>query len=243
MAGDGDEGPLRIGVSACLAGRRVRYDGDHRRDAVVTGVLAASAQLVEVCPEVEVGLGVPRQTLHLVAVGGGVRLRTTDGTEDHTEAMARFAEARIEALADAGLDGFVLKARSPSCGVGSVPIAGGEPGARTHGRFADALARALPHLPVVESEWLGPPERLERFLAWARAHRRWRELAVGGLDPSALLDYHRRVAGSLGREVGRVGDEILADLARPPPSAADAVAARYRSALTSEMRRELAPLP
>src|SRR4051812_947776 len=100
---------IRIGISACLLGQEVRFDGGHKKDAFLTGVLAPHVEWVPVCPEVEVGMGTPRETLRLVRENGRIRMMTTRSLVDHTDAMNAWARRRVEALAREDLDGYVLK--------------------------------------------------------------------------------------------------------------------------------------
>ncbi len=232
--------PLRIGVSACLLGREVRYDGGHKRDRFVTDELAAHCTWVEVCPEVELGLGVPRPTLRLVDGVDGVRMVTADGATDHTLAMRRFAEGRVEALAALDLDGFILKSRSPSCGLERVKVYGEGPVPRYDGAglFATALARRLPHLPLEEAGRLHDPALRERFLTWAHGHRRWRDLAGDGFTVRGLMDFHRRyklvlMARSPSRTTGL--GRLLGEAKRGDDVAA--LAARYLEGFTEVMRQ------
>jgi len=157
----GDPFP-RVGVSACLLGQEVRWDGGHRRDDWIATVLGPRVTFVPVCPEVEVGLGVPRPPIRLEDDGrGGVRLVDTASGADLTDRMRRFAEARVEALAGEHLAGFVLKARSPSCGPAGVAV-GDRPEGR--GLFAEALLRRFPDLPVEDETRLADPAVREEFL-------------------------------------------------------------------------------
>ncbi len=156
---------IRIGVSTCLLGERVRYDGEQKLDRVVRDILGAIFQLVPVCPEFELGLGVPREPIGLFGDPARPRLVGLDSGTDLTERMEAWCKAKVEQLAAAGLHGFVLKARSPSCGVRGVMVAaedGGEvPGS---GLFALALAALLPELPTEEDEALHDPELREDFI-------------------------------------------------------------------------------
>jgi uncharacterized protein YbbK (DUF523 family) len=164
---------VRIGVSACLLGEEVRYDGGHKLDVFLTEVLGRFVEWVPVCPEVEAGLGTPRPAMRLVRIGGGTesaetRLIAPETAADHTEAMRSWADRRVEQLAAADLDGYVLKSRSPSCGLEGVrlyPEDGGTPALEGRGLFAEALLRRLPDLPVEEEGRLNDPRRLESFLA------------------------------------------------------------------------------
>ena len=167
---------VRVGVSACLLGQEVRWDGRHKRAEWVAADLAGDADLVPVCPEVEVGLGTPRPPIRLEkGDGGAVRLACPSTGEDLTERMAEFAEARVAALREAGIAGYVLKARSPSCGKSGVEIFG-DPGAPPQpagrGLFAEALIRLLPGLPIEEEEALREPAARRAFLDRARAYDR-----------------------------------------------------------------------
>src|SRR5689334_15405138 len=112
----GSQRPIRIGISACLLGERVRYDGGHKRDAFLVDVFGRYVEWVPVCPEFEIGLGVPRETLCLVNNDGRVRLITESG-QDHTDKMVAWAERRIDQLARLNLCGYIFKRSSPSCGV------------------------------------------------------------------------------------------------------------------------------
>lgn len=164
----------RVGVSACLLGERVRYDGGHKRDRRVIDLLGPLVEFVPVCPEMEIGLGTPRPPIRLVDGGrGGVRLEEPSSGRDLTGRMTRFAGRRTADLATAGLDGFVLKADSPSCGPGRVkvwPRRGGRPARRGRGLFAEALARRLPGLPVADEESLRTPRARREFLARVLEH-------------------------------------------------------------------------
>lgn len=159
----------RVGVSACLLGDPVRYNGGHKRHAWLVDVLGSEMDLVAVCPEVEVGLGTPRETIDLVLGSDGVvRLLTTNTRIDLSDCMRQFAAQRIDALACLDLSGFVLKADSPSCGPGGVRVVGSDETAR--GLFAETLMTRLPHLPVVDECALDDPARCADFVARVRAY-------------------------------------------------------------------------
>jgi uncharacterized protein YbbK (DUF523 family) len=161
----------RVAVSACLLGRAVRYDGgDKRSDAVLA--LAAEVELVPLCPEVELGLGVPRPAIELVRVAGQIRLLPVGGGADLSDAMRELAVRRVAELAELGVVGYVLKARSPSCGL-RVAVASAGPGeAFAAGRFADVVASRAVGLPVIDEVALAEPGAGARFLARVRAARR-----------------------------------------------------------------------
>lgn len=167
----------RVGISRCLLGDDVRYDGTNRRTAAVED-LASLVEWVSVCPEVEVGMGVPREPIELVRDSEGipagsehVRLRGIRTSEDWTDRMFKWANVRVAELSALGLSGFVLKARSPSCGPGGVLVYDKTiaPTRTGRGLFAEALATAMPDLPIADEEALEDPRARERFLQEVRA--------------------------------------------------------------------------
>src|SRR5262245_15830797 len=125
MGRGNDLPPLRVGVSACLLGHEVRYDGGHKRDPFLTDTLGRWVEWVPVCPELELGLGVPRETIQLEGDPAAPRLVAPRSGTDHTEAMGRLARTRVGALARMRLDGYVLKKDSPSCGMERVRVHSG----------------------------------------------------------------------------------------------------------------------
>src|SRR4051812_20090170 len=170
---------VRLGVSACLLGERVRYDGGHKRDAFLTDVLGPHVEWVPVCPEVEVGLGVPRPTLRLEGAPTAPRLVQEAGGGDLTSRMRDYATRRVSELVRLELDGYVLKRGSPSCGLFGVLVhhEADAPSDDGRGLFAAALVERLPMLPVEEEGRLGDPALRERFMerVFARASRRAEE--------------------------------------------------------------------
>jgi len=172
----------RIGVSACLLGERVRYDGGDKRDAWLADILGPRVEWVPVCPEVEAGFGTPREPMNLGRGADGRLMLITDRVRDDlTEAMTAFSARRVDALATARLDGYVLKAGSPSCGtevaVHRVPGGGAPPWAleeRAPGLFAAALTARFPDLPVADERQLSDAAARERFVARVFAHHRAR---------------------------------------------------------------------
>ena len=180
----------RVGVSACLLGERVRYDGGHKLQARLVEALGPRVEWVAVCPEMEIGLGAPRETIQLEAAPGGVRLVSTQTRRDLTAAMRDWAGGRLEALAQAGIDGYVFKARSPSCGLGSTPVEG-LAGTRD-GLFAGAVRERFPNLPLADEEGVAGAEGRERFLRLAGAHRDLRLLFRPGWTRGEVIDFHTR---------------------------------------------------
>lgn len=162
---------LRLGVSACLLGERVRYDGGDRREPCIADELARDCELVAICPEVAIGLGVPRPPVRLELRDGRVAARGIEHPAlDVTQRLLEYAEQMMPRLA--ALDGCIFKARSPSCGVDSTPLYrdGAQIGSRA-GIFAAAVMQALPGLPVIEEEALRDPALREAFLQRARSRQ------------------------------------------------------------------------
>src|SRR5881296_1713883 len=158
--------PLRVGISQCLLGDNVRYDGGHKRDSVLIEALGRHVEWVPVCPEVEVGLGTPREPMRLVGDLHAPRLITTNTGVDHTDAMTRFAQQRVRELEALNLSGFVFKSASPSCGIRGVLLFNAQ-GTETQdgvGLFASAFMAHFPEMPVEEESRLHDPQVLKSFL-------------------------------------------------------------------------------
>ncbi len=230
--------PLRVGVSACLLGENVRYDGGHKHSRWLTDVLGSRVEFVRVCPEVEIGLPVPRPTIRLVAHPGGPRLVEPVSGADLTERMRTYALRRADALARQDLDGFVLKADSPSCGPARVkvwPRGGGPPRRAGRGLFAEAVAARMPLLPVEDEGRLEDPAVRGHFLVRLLAHRRVREFFAGPWTPRDLEAFHARETPLLracGPESRRALESLVAAARdRPRREIADAYAARFLGAL------------
>ena len=166
---------LRIGISQCLLGDKVRYDGGHKRDSFLIEVLGRHVEWVPVCPEVELGLGTPREPMRLVGNPQTPRLITISTGVDHTDAMNRFARQRVRELEAVDLSGYVFKADSPSCGITHVPIF--NQGIETHdtvGLFARAFIEHFPLIPIEEEGRLHDPQAVKNFLGRVLAYRKTR---------------------------------------------------------------------
>ena len=141
----------RVGISSCLLGQAVRHDGGHKRDDALIADLETHVEWVPVCPEVEIGLGTPRPPIELHDIGGAVRLIMPSTGRDLTDDMREYAERKVAALAGMGLSGYILKSRSPSCGLSS-------------GVFAAVLKARLPALPIEEETGLREAAARATFL-------------------------------------------------------------------------------
>jgi uncharacterized protein YbgA (DUF1722 family)/uncharacterized protein YbbK (DUF523 family) len=182
---------LAIGVSSCLLGRPVRYDGGHKRDDFIVDVLGPYVTFVPVCPEVDLGLGTPRETLRLVRQGDAIRMVMANG-EDHTQPMRRYATRRVEALAADDLCGYILKKDSPSCGLARVKVYDhhGSPSRQGRGLYAEALLARWPYLPVEDEGRLNDPRLRENFIERIFAYRRLKDLFSGRWTMGDLVRFH-----------------------------------------------------
>ena len=185
---------IRVGVSACLLGQPVRYDGGHKADPFLLETLGRYFAWVPVCPEVELGLGTPRETLRLVGDAAAPSLVAAVTGRDHSAAMRRFAANRVAQLAALGLHGYILKKNSPSCGMMGVTVydVSGRPRSRGRGLFAEALAARLPLLPVEEEGRLHDPSLREQFVERVFVCRRWQEFVDSRPAPADMVQFHTR---------------------------------------------------
>ena len=184
---------ITLGISSCLLGNKVRHDGGHKRNVYVLSTLAEYFSFRPYCPEMAVGLGVPRPTIRLTRSPAGVRLTGSDDPGmDITDDMKRWSESAIRDMKD--LSGFILKNNSPSCGMERVRIYDGKgaPSRDGTGLFAAALMQAMPWLPVEEEGRLNDPMLRENFIERVFVYYRWQQLANNGLSVSGLMEFHQR---------------------------------------------------
>ncbi|MEV4291611.1 DUF523 and DUF1722 domain-containing protein [Nonomuraea bangladeshensis] len=228
----------RVAVSSCLLGELVRYNGGHSRDRFLTDALDPYVDWIRICPEMEAGLGTPRETLRLEAADDGPRLRTRATHVDLTDRMRALAAERAAAL---DVDGYVFKAKSPTCGIHGVPVyrADGTPAdRRNRGLFAETIIAAHPLLPVEDEGRLHDALLRESFVERVFAHARLRALLAGDWRPRDLVAFHARHKMQLlahdplrYRQAGRVVAEAGV---RPHEEVAAAYAALFREALASK---------
>jgi len=212
----------RVGVSSCLLGEEVRFNGGHKRFRFLTDELAPFVEWVPYCPEVEIGLGTPREPIQLTADG---RLVNRSGTADHTVAMASLP-------VPSGLDGYVFKAKSPSCGVWGIPRYRSDGSAADHagrGLYADRVVARFPLLAVEEEGRLNDAGLREAFVERVFAAARLRSLLGGAWEPRDLVAFHARhklqlLAHDPGRY--RAAGRVVAAAGSGPSSS---VAADYRA--------------
>ena len=184
--------PIRIGISSCLLGEKVRYDGGHKRDPYLVETLGQYVEWFPVCPEVELGLGTPRQSLRLVRIEEAVRMIMAKTGQDHTDDMHSFAARRVRELEEENLCGYILKKDSPSCGMERVRVfdANGAPAESGRGLFAEALLKHFPNLPVEEEGRLCDPRLRENFIERVFAYYRLKALFAGRWKVGELVQFH-----------------------------------------------------
>src|SRR5574341_864897 len=211
---------LRVGVSSCLLGENVRWNGANKRDELLAGVLARCLELVPICPEVAIGLGVPRPPIRLEAFGAGIRAVSAvpEGT-DVSAALTSYGHRM--AAAQPGLNGYVFKSASPSCGLAKVKVhrAGGRPAATGVGLYARALLERRPDLPAIEEGALSDRSRRDAFLEQIVAHARWHEYVarqVNGALLSAFHGLHRLTLLTRGPKAIRRMEALLAQAGARP---------------------------
>jgi uncharacterized protein YbgA (DUF1722 family)/uncharacterized protein YbbK (DUF523 family) len=183
---------IKIGISTCLLGEKVRYDGGHKLDRYITETLGQYFDYVPVCPEVEYGLPIPRESLRLVGDPASPRLLTTRTGVDHTEGMNRWAERRLDDLEYEKLCGFIFQSRSPSSGLRGVTVytPSGMPRRSGTGIFAAALVRRNPLLPVIDDGRLHDPSLREPFIDSVFVYGRWQGFFRKGGQMKDLIDFH-----------------------------------------------------
>jgi uncharacterized protein YbgA (DUF1722 family)/uncharacterized protein YbbK (DUF523 family) len=182
----------KVGVSACLLGHQVRYDGGHKRDTFIIGPLSEHLDFVPICPETAIGLGIPRPTIRLMGEPDHPRLvGTVDASFDVTEKMEGYAERQVGELVD--LCGYILKKDSPSCGMERVKVfnaSGNHAERKGSGIFARILMQRLPLLPVEEEGRLNDAVLRENFINRVFVMQRWQKLLRQGLSAARLIEFH-----------------------------------------------------
>jgi uncharacterized protein YbgA (DUF1722 family)/uncharacterized protein YbbK (DUF523 family) len=183
---------IRLGISSCLLGNSVRYDGGHQLDRFLRDTLGQYVEYVPVCPETECGLGIPRETMRLEGAPGAVRLVTSRTKIDHTERMREWAGTRVRQLESEGMCGFIFKTGSPSSGMERVKLydANGVPRKIGVGFFAAAFMEHFPLLPVEEDGRLHDPVLRENFVERIFVFRRWGDLVREGKKIGPLIAFH-----------------------------------------------------
>ena len=185
---------IKLGISSCLLGENVRYDGGHRLDRFLRDTLGKYADFVPVCPEVECGLSIPREAMRLVGDPEDPRLMTRKTIIDHTGRMKKWTAKRLRELAREDLRGFIFKSRSPSSGMTGVKVYD-ESGTRIRkgtGLFAGAFMDRFPVLPVEDDGRLHDSGLRENFIERIFTYDRWRNMESSGRTAGKLVEFHAR---------------------------------------------------
>lgn len=186
---------IPIGISTCLLGEQVRFDGGHKRDRYITEILGQYFEWLSICPEVEIGLGIPRPTLRLERGGEGPRLIQPKTDSDLTEVMERFSQRRAKALQNRVIFGYLLKSKSPSCGMSRVKVYRGygeRPSTNGVGLFAKELMKALPNLPVEDEGRLCDPALRENWVNRVFAYHAFHHEVRVRPSLGKLVKFHTR---------------------------------------------------
>jgi uncharacterized protein YbgA (DUF1722 family)/uncharacterized protein YbbK (DUF523 family) len=186
-----DTPPIRVATSSCLLGEEVRYDGGHKHNGYLTKTLARYFELIPFCPEVAIGLGVPRPPIRLMSGGGQVRVvGVADPDLDVTDDLVEYGRSVAARLSD--VSGYIFKRGSPSCGMERVKIYSdkGMPVDSGAGLYAQTIMQALPLLPTEEEGRLMDPVLRENFVERVFVYHRWQSLCRSGLTPARLVEFH-----------------------------------------------------
>lgn len=181
---------ITLGISSCLLGEAVRFDGGHKLDSYITGTLGDYFEFLPLCPEVAIGLPIPRPPIHLVRQADGIHVvGVKDPSFDVTDKLHAYGRKMAKSI---GISGFILKRASPSCGMERVKVFA--PGGRSidtaSGAFAEAFMRQQPLLPVEEEGRLGDPSLRENFIMRVFVYHRWQQLFKSRLSAKKLIDFH-----------------------------------------------------
>jgi uncharacterized protein YbgA (DUF1722 family)/uncharacterized protein YbbK (DUF523 family) len=214
----------RIGISSCLLGEKVRFDGGHKRDRFITDVFGTFVEWVPVCPELEVGMGVPRPSVRLVGDPAAPRMIQDKSGRDFADEMNAYSRRRVHELSRLDLSGYILKKDSPSCGMERVrvyPPGAGKAAERSgRGLFAAVLLDELPLLPVEEEGRLCDLRLRENFIERVFAYRRWQDLSAGRKSVGALVRFHAQhkyvLMAHSETHLRRLGRLVASAKGRPP---------------------------
>ncbi|OGV70815.1 MAG: hypothetical protein A3K19_26865 [Lentisphaerae bacterium RIFOXYB12_FULL_65_16] len=228
---------IRLGISACLLGENVRYDGGHKLDRYLRDTLGQFVDYVPVCPESECGLGIPREAMRLVGEPAAPRLVTVKTGVDHTERMLEWASRRVTELEAENLCGFIFKSRSPSSGMERVKVYPPQ-GMPTHagvGMFARVFMAHFPLLPVEEEGRLQDPALRENFIERVFTLKRWRDMLADGPSLARLVEFHTRhkllLLAHSPRDYTELGRWVANAKRRPFPAVLEDYQARLMTAL------------
>ncbi len=183
---------IKLGISTCLLGEKVRYDGGHKLDRYLVNTVGPFVEWVPICPEHQCGLPIPRESMRLVQTAQGVRMLTGKTNIDHTERLVNWSKARLDQLEKENICGFIFKAKSPSSGMRDIKIYSeqGMPLRKGTGLFADMLMQRFPHLPVEDEGRLNDAGLRENFIERVFVYARWQKYLADGATRKGLVDFH-----------------------------------------------------
>jgi uncharacterized protein YbgA (DUF1722 family)/uncharacterized protein YbbK (DUF523 family) len=232
--------PIKIGVSSCLLGEKVRYDSGHKKNNYVTQVLSQYFQFEPFCPEVSIGLSIPREPIRLVATDDEIRcVGIKDPSLDVTDALRMKANA--QSYWHRGLCGYILKHSSPSCGMERVKVYNGSMPTKTGvGIYAKQLLANFPNMPVEEEGRLEDPHLRENFIQRVFIYARWRELGKAGFSMAALQKFHAQHKYIFMSHEQKMAKELGALLAKPQEGSIDTLAEEYLT-LAMQLLKKIAP--
>lgn len=232
---------IPVGISTCLLGKEVRHDGGHKHSRYCTQVLSQHFDFQSICPELEAGLGVPRPAIHLREHPDGMRLIETKGSADHTDAMQELVNRIMPDLAN--LRGYILMAKSPSCGMERIKVHNPEGQVVRRdgqGMFAVALMRAYPLMPVEEEGRLNDDALRENFIERVFAYDDWMQNVAGGnLSAKALIEFHTRHKFQLLAHSEKIYRQLGPMLANLKSEALETIASRYIQGFMEAMTKRV----
>ncbi len=183
---------IKIGISTCLLGEKVRFDGGHKHDRYLTDVLGNYFEFIPSCPEIEIGMGVPRDSVRIVNVSNSIRLIGPKTGTDWTDKMISYSDKLVKKLASLSLSGYILKSDSPTCGMERVRIynKNGIPNKNGRGLFADILIKSNPLMPIEEEGRLNDLKIRENFITRVFSYNRLQNLINNNFDRGRLVKFH-----------------------------------------------------
>jgi len=216
---------ITLAISSCLQGQEVRFDSSHKHNRYITDTLGEYFDFQPYCPEVAIGLGIPRPPIRLVKMGDQIRVRgVKDPEQDVTDELKAYSQQVAKECSD--ISGYIFKSKSPSCGMERVKVYSekGQPSNNASGVYAAGIMQAHPSLPVEEEGRLMDAHLRENFIERVYIYHRWQQYQVGGFTASKLVDFHTRhkfiiqahdetIYRELGRLVANAGKTELTDTA------------------------------
>ncbi len=231
---------IRIGISSCLLGEAVRYDGDHKRDVYIARTLSRYVEFVPVCPEVGIGMGVPRPPIQLVgSVEAPRAVRRDDYAIDVTEKLAAYGDRQARLLDD--VSGYIFKARSPSCGLADVPVHAKTRASFGRGIYAATFLSHHPWLPAEDELRLADPARRDNFFERVFAYRRWQMLVAAGITAAKLVEFQAAHKYALMAHYPQAVTELGRIVAGAARSRASKVASEYFDGFMATLARPTTP--